>query len=103
MESVLSKIHFKKLETSYISNVTANFEDDPEKIKKLLVKQIFTRVKWRESIIKAEQEGVKRFLEVGNGKVLTGLNKRISRDILSENISNMKDIDSFLENNKDII
>jgi [acyl-carrier-protein] S-malonyltransferase len=103
MESVLSQINLKKLETKYISNVTAEFEDDPDKIKELLVKQIFTRVKWRESIVKAEKEGISRFLEVGNGKVLTGMNKRISKDILSENISNMKDIDLFLKNNKDII
>lgn len=103
MESVLSQISIKKLETKYISNVTANFEDDPDKIKKLLLKQIFTRVRWRESIVKAEKEGVKKFLEVGSGKVLTGMNKRISKDIFSENISNMKDIDSFLKNNQDII
>ena len=103
MENVLSQISLKKLETKYISNVTANFEDDPDKIKELLVKQIFTRVKWRESIIKAEKEGAKNFLEIGSGKVLTGMNKRISKDIFSENISNMKDIDSFLKNNKDII
>lgn len=103
MENVLSQMNLKKLETKYISNVTADFEDDPDKIKELLIKQIFTRVKWRESIVKAEKEGTNRFIEVGNGKVLTGMNKRISKDIFSENISNMKDIDLFLKNNKDII
>ena len=103
MKEVLSHISLKNLETRYISNVTANFENDPEKIKDLLVRQIFTKVKWRQSIIKAEEEGVKNFVEVGSGKVLTGMNKRISKNILSENVSDMKDIDSFIQNNKDIL
>ena len=51
----------------------------------------------------AEKNGPKKFVELGNGKVLSGMNKRISKGIVSENLFDMKSIDKFIENNKDFI
>ncbi len=103
MNEVLSDVNLKRLETKFISNISANFESDLKNIKKLLVDQVFNRVRWRESIMNAEKNGPKKFVELGNGKVLSGMNKRISKGIVSENLFDMKSIDKFIENNKDFI
>ena len=94
MNESLGLVEFKNLEAKFISNVTANFENDLNKIKELLVKQVSERVRWRESIIKATKEN-KIIIEIGSGKVLTGLNKRINKNLEIDNISDSNDIDSF--------
>ena len=58
----------------------ASPENDPNKIKKLLVDQIYTKVRWRESIINVSKDGIFDFIEIGPGKVLSGLVKRIIKD-----------------------
>jgi len=73
------------------------------KIKSLLVDQISSRVRWRESILLAENTGSKVFVEVGNGKVLSGMNKRISKNISSQNLEDMKSIEQFIDLNKDLL
>ncbi len=102
MNESLGLVEFKNLEAKFISNVTANFENDLNKIKELLVKQVSARVRWRESIIKATKEN-KIIIEIGSGKVLTGLNKRINKNLEIDNISDSNDIDSFLKNFRDFI
>ena len=94
---------FSVLKTKFISNVTAKFENDIDLIKSLLVDQVSTRVRWRESIMFAKENSSAVFLEVGKGKVLSGMNKRISKKISSQNIEDMKTIEQFIETNKDIL
>tara|TARA_B100000287_G_C20227795_1_gene620773 strand:+ start:17 stop:349 length:333 start_codon:yes stop_codon:yes gene_type:complete len=103
MEEVLEGIDFKNLNTKFISNVNANFENNTKKIKSLLVDQVSSRVRWRESILLAENAGPKVFVEVGNGKVLSGMNKRISKNISSQNLVDMKSIEQFIDLNKDML
>ena len=103
LKDSIESTNFLKLQTKFISNVSANFEDDSQKIKELLIKQVFCRVRWRESILKVKNYGVNKIIEVGAGKVLTGINKRMKLDINLENISNLKEIDTFMENNKGIL
>ncbi len=103
LKNSIESTNFMKLPTKFVSNVSANFEDDPQKIKELLIKQVFCRVRWRESILKVKNYGVNKIIEVGAGKVLTGINKRMKLDINLENISNLKEIDTFMENNKGIL
>ena len=103
MKDVLEGTDFKNLDTKFISNVTAKIENDIMKIKGLLIDQISSRVRWRESILFAEKTGSKTFLEVGNGKVLSGMNKRISKNILSQNLFDMRSIEQFINSNKDIL
>ena len=102
MNESLALVELKNLEAKFISNVTANFENDLDKIKELLVKQVSERVRWRESILKATKEN-KIIIEIGSGKVLTGLNKRINKNLEIDNISDSNDIDSFLKNFRDFI
>ena len=59
-----------------ISNVTAKPEKEINKIKRLLVEQIFSTVKWRESLIEMSNTGIKNYIEIGPGKVLSGMVKR---------------------------
>ena len=103
MEEVLKDTDFKNLNTKFISNVTAKIENDVNKIKGLLIDQISSRVRWRESILVAEKMGSKTFLEVGNGSVLSGMNKRISKNITTQNLLDMKSIEQFINSNKDIL
>ena len=94
---------FNQLSTKFISNVTAEFEVDIEKIKKLLVEQICSTVKWRESIMLADQNNAENIIEIGSGKVLSGINKRIGVKMKIENISRLEDIENFLKSNKDFL
>ena len=103
LKDSIESTNFMKLPTKFISNVSANFEDDLEKIKELLIKQVFCRVRWRESILKVKDFGTKKIIEIGAGRVLTGINKRMRLDISLENISNLEEINKFMENNKEIL
>ena len=75
-----------------INNVTAKPEKKSEVIKKLLIDQIFSTVRWRESIIKMSKEGVKNFIEIGPGKALTGMVKRTIKDANCFSINSLNDI-----------
>ena len=102
MKQSLSSVKFNKLNSKFISNVTANFEDNTETIKELLIKQVFCRVRWRESIIKSTSN-INSLIEIGAGKILTGMNKRINKSFNLFNISNLEEIEIFLEKYKDIL
>ena len=102
MEQSLKSINLKNAESKFISNVTAEFETDPDKIKDLLVKQVSKRVRWRESIMKATKNN-NNIIEVGSGKVLTGMNKRINKNLITSNISDSDGINNFLENYKELL
>ncbi len=92
MQDKIEKIEFKKPKYEIISNVTADKISQPENIKKLLVKQIYSSVKWRESILKMSEEKVRNFIEIGPGKVLTGMVKRTIKDVNCFSINSIADI-----------
>ena len=102
MEQSLKSINLKNAESKFISNVTAEFETDPDKIKDLLVQQVSKRVRWRESIMKATKNN-NNIIEVGSGKVLTGMNKRINKNLITSNISDSDGINNFLKNYKELL
>ena len=77
---------------SIISNVTAKAENDVNRIKPLLIDQITSRVRWKESIDYMINAGVTDFLEIGPGKVLSGLVKKINKQVNISNINSMEDI-----------
>ena len=79
-----------------VNNVTANPEIISENIKELLVKQIFSTVKWRDSIINMSTEGVENFIEIGPGKVLTGMVKRTIKQANCFSINSISDIKNFI-------
>ena len=75
-----------------MSNVTADTVKDISVIKDLLIRQIENRVRWRESVVNMINNGVKNFIEIGPGKVLSGLIKRINRQVDVKSINSEEDI-----------
>ena len=92
MKEKIDAVNFKKPDFEIVSNVTASTVTRPEDIKKLLVQQIYSKVRWRESIIFMDKEKVQDFIEIGPGKVLTGLVKRISPNSNCFSINSINDI-----------
>ena len=92
MDEELSKLKFKKGNNSLVSNITADEIFNADELKDLLVKQIENRVRWRESILNMINKGVDQFIEIGPGKVLTGLVKRINKEIKVISINGEEDI-----------
>ena len=92
MRNELAKIVFKEFHTSLISNFTAKEIDDSLLIRDLLIRQIESRVRWRESINYMIKNGVNNFIEIGPGKVLSGLIKRIDKKVKVSAINNEEDI-----------
>ena len=97
-KSMEKKINLTKLNNTLhqiVSNVTAKPENDTNLIKKLLIDQIFSTVRWRESIINMNNLGVNNFLEIGPGKVLTSMVKRTIDNVNSFSINSIADIESI--------
>ena len=92
MKDKIENTNFLKPKPNIISNVTAKEESDVDKIKPLLIDQITSRVRWRESIDFMIRQGVTSFLEIGPGKVLSGLVKKINRDVKILNINSIEDV-----------
>jgi len=95
MNDELNKLNFNKGENKLISNVTANEISNIDELKDLLVKQIENRVRWRESVINMIGNGVNHFIEIGPGKVLSGLVKRINKEVKIDTINNQGDIEGL--------
>jgi (acyl-carrier-protein) S-malonyltransferase len=94
MADELNKINFKNGQNKLISNVTANEIKDLDELKTLLIRQVESRVRWRESVINMIENNVNHFIEIGPGKVLSGLVKRISKDVKVDTINSLSDIES---------
>ena len=95
MSKELKKIKFKPSKNILISNVTAEEISNIEDLKSLLINQIENRVRWRESILNMINKGVNQFIEIGPGKVLSGLVKRINKDVKISSINTKSDIESL--------
>lgn len=98
LEKGLNKIAINNLNIPVISNVTAKKIENEKEIKKLLLKQIVSPVRWRESIQFAANLGVETLIEVGPNNVLTGLTKRIDNSIKCVNIETIEDINNVKKN-----
>ena len=79
-----------------IANVTASATQDPEEIRRLLVEQVTGSVRWRESMIWAADNNVTELVEIGSGKVLTGMARRIDSRLSAKALNTPEDIDGFL-------
>ena len=95
MNDELNKLNFNEGENKLISNVTAKEISNSTELKELLVKQIENRVRWRESVINMINNGVNHFIEIGPGKVLSGLVKRINKEVKIDTINNQGEIESL--------
>ena len=97
MKNKINSVVFKKPLFNIVSNVTSKSENNPENIKDLLIKQIYSTVKWRESIINIHNEKVDDFIEIGPGKVLTGMVKRTLKNINCFSINSIDDIKKIIK------
>ena len=80
-----------------VSNVVARATSDPEEIRRLLVEQVTARVRWRESVLYMRDRGVETVAELGPGRILTGLTRRIDRDLEAVSVDTPADVESFLK------
>ena len=92
MKSKIENVSFTKPKYEIIANVISSPVNDPTEIKKLLVEQIYSKVRWRESILYMANNKITEYLEIGPGKVLTGLVKRILPSANSSSINSIEDI-----------
>ena len=95
MKEEIAKLNFNEPKKILISNVTAKEIADTNELKELLVKQIESSVLWRESILLMIEKGVTQFIDIGPGKVLSGLIKRIDRNVKVSAINSEEDIKSI--------
>ena len=95
MTDELNKLNFKNGQNKLISNVSANEIKDTDELKDLLIKQIESRVRWRESVINMVENDVDHFIEIGPGKVLSGLVKRINRNLKIDTLNSQSDIEGL--------
>ena len=96
MEEALNKLNFKTPLIPIISNVNVLPENNPDKLRKNLIDQVTGTVRWRETMEFVEKKGIKKIIELGSGKVLTGIAKRMIKDIVTINIENTEDFKNFI-------
>lgn len=95
MREALAGTHVRTPVIPIVANMTANAVSDPDEIKKLLVEQVTGTVRWRESVMYMAANGVTRFVEVGSGKVLAGLVKRIVDGAEAQSVGTPDDIAAY--------
>ena len=96
MKDALESSSLSIPELPVITNVNAQPVRDPDEIRDLLIEQVTKKVRWRESIIALSDLGVEHIFEIGSGKVLCGLTRRINSDLKAQTITTPAEVDSFL-------
>lgn len=96
MQAALAETEISEPVVPVIANVVAEAVSDVDAIRDLLTQQITGSVRWRESMIWAADNGVTELVEIGSGKVLTGMAKRIDSRLSAQALNNADDIDGFL-------
>ena len=95
MNTEIEKCDFKNPNNTLISNVTSEEVNDSSLLKELLIKQIESRVRWRESVNYMIKNKINKFIEIGPGKVLSGLIKRIDKNVTTSSVNNEEDINKI--------
>jgi [acyl-carrier-protein] S-malonyltransferase len=97
MADALAKVNIQPPALPLISNVTAQEVTNPAEIRSLLVRQVTGMVRWRESVLYMKTRGVNELLEIGAGKVLSGLAKRIDRELSGVSVGSPTEIDALVD------
>jgi [acyl-carrier-protein] S-malonyltransferase len=97
MEAALNEAPLATPNVPVIANVTAQPATEPNEIRRLLVAQVTGRVRWRESVLAMKDAGVSRLVEIGAGKVLAGLARRIDRDLNAVSVGSPADVEAVLK------
>ena len=96
----IDSINFKQPDCEIVTNVTSTPTNNPDQIKKLLVDQIYSKVRWRETMLFMSEKNINTFIEIGPGKVLSGLTKRILPNSNSFSINSISDIKNLKNESK---
>jgi [acyl-carrier-protein] S-malonyltransferase len=96
-KTFIESVDFKTSNTKVIHNVNADYASDTDSIKAKLVEQFYMPVLWTDSVIKMKDSGVERLIEVGPGKVLTGLTRRIDKSLSASAIIDVSSLKSTIE------
>lgn len=97
MQEAFGTVEVKAPVVPIIANITAGAVTEPEQIKKYLVQQVTGTVRWRETIENLAQDGVTKIIEIGSGKVLSGLTRRINRELETQSIQGPADIEAWIK------
>ncbi|WP_448187498.1 ACP S-malonyltransferase [Azospirillum sp. sgz301742] len=97
MEEALDKVTVNAPAVPLVANVTASAVSDPAEIRRLLVEQVTGLVRWRESVLYMKAQGVESLVELGAGKVLAGLVKRIDKEVAAVSVGTPADVETFLK------
>lgn len=92
---VLETVKIRDISVPYITNVTADYVKDKSKIKDLLKEQVYSPVKWQQSVERMIEDGVDTFVEIGPGKTLTGFLRKIDRNVKGINIEKLEDLEKL--------
>ena len=97
MKEALGEVEVRRPVVPVVANVTAAPADNPDEIRDLLVRQVTGMVRWRECVLSLKGEDVDTLVELGAGKVLTGLARRIDRDLTAISVETPDDVETFLK------
>lgn len=97
MAEALAEVMLRPPRPPLIANVTAKASDEPDTIRELLVEQVTAMVRWRESVLAMRDHGVETLVELGAGKVLTGLTRRIDRDLTGISVGTPTEIEELIK------
>jgi [acyl-carrier-protein] S-malonyltransferase len=97
MQEALERVAVRSPAVPLVANVTASAVRDPDEIRRLLVAQVTGLVRWRESVLFMRQAGVETLVELGAGKVLSGLARRIDRDLAALSVGTPAEVDAFVK------
>ena len=89
----LEKVEIQSFTVPYVTNVTAQYVTGPEQVKKLLVSQVSSSVRWQQCVEQMIDDGVDTFIEIGPGKTLTGFLKKINRNVKALHVEKTEDLD----------
>lgn len=94
---VLEQVELRAFSTPYVTNVTAEYVIEPSEIKELLGRQVYSSVKWQQSVERMIADGVDTFIEIGPGRTLTGFLKKINKNVTGLHIEKVEDLDAVVK------
>jgi [acyl-carrier-protein] S-malonyltransferase len=97
MQAALAEVAIRPPAVPLVANVTASAVLDPSEVRRLLVEQVTAMVRWRESVLYMKEQDVDSLVELGAGKVLSGLARRIDKDVNGIAINGPADVEAFLK------
>ena len=95
LAEALEAIDIQSIQLPYLSNVTADYVEDPSAVKELLVKQVSSPVRWQQCVERMIADGVDTFIEIGPGKSLSGFMRRIDKNVTVKNVEHVEDLEKL--------